>query len=290
MASNPNYRYCFFLKRLTRPYLRCHQRSVHASAELNCKHDQNSEKVSDSLTIMELRSRFMKMRGVQPGFTQVAEDRSYLLQYLPKTQDELPPRSVKDSFQSALIPLSSYPQLQERYVNVIGNVRFGRLMEDLDMFSDWIAMNYIKNPKQPEGVITSYVMVTVLVDHITFTDYTPRAGVDIRITGHVSGVGKTTVETTVWMDQIVQGVYHRITKAIFLMAARNAILSGGAIVNPLVPADEDEKLIIAKGESRKQGRISQDRGGFGILLLCFYHLISVSRVRMWKDLTSNNSA
>lgn len=72
-------------------------------------------------------------------------------------------------------------------------------MEDLDMFSDWIAMNYVKKPQQTEGAITSYIMATLLVDEITFTDYIARPTMDILISGHVSGVGKTTIETTVWM-------------------------------------------------------------------------------------------
>lgn len=56
-------------------------------------------------------------------------------QKMPKTQDELPVRTMKESFDSAAIPLSSNQALRERYTSILGQVRLGRLMEDLDLFA-----------------------------------------------------------------------------------------------------------------------------------------------------------
>ena len=38
----------------------------------------------------------------------------------------------------------------------------------------WSALKYLYNPKQPEGQPTPYVIVTVLVDEVQFTQVTPK--------------------------------------------------------------------------------------------------------------------
>lgn len=42
---------------------------------------------------------------------------------------------MKDSFTSAIIPLSCDKALQDKYVTFLGTVRLGRLMEDMDLFA-----------------------------------------------------------------------------------------------------------------------------------------------------------
>ncbi|XP_046673664.1 acyl-coenzyme A thioesterase 9, mitochondrial-like isoform X2 [Homalodisca vitripennis] len=212
------------------------------------------------LTIAEVRKKFMDLMGLQAGFRTLKQSRAHLLQYLPASQDELPTRTIKETFQSAIIPLSTNVRLQEKYVSVLGHVRAGRLMEDMDIFAAWVAMNYIKNPKQPPDVPTPYVIVTVLVDQISFTDFVPKAQADIRLSGIVSSVGRSSIETTVWLEQQQHGQWQKITSAIFLMAARNANISGSAPVNKLVAADDEEKLILAEAEVRKKRRHFEDSG------------------------------
>lgn len=73
---------------------------------------------------------------------------------------------------------------------------------------------------------------------------------DIRLSGHVSWVGRTSVEVVVWLEQKIQAKWRKLTRALFLMACRNATNTGAAIVNPLKPANEEEQRIYAGGESR----------------------------------------
>ena len=54
---------------------------------------------------------------------------------LPASQDELPSRSMQDSFLWARIPLGTDTKLREKYVNFHNLVRFGRLLEDLDIMA-----------------------------------------------------------------------------------------------------------------------------------------------------------
>ena len=53
-----------------------------------------------------------------------------------KSQRELPPKRLFDSYDEALIPLRSDANgIREEYNNAFRHVRFGRLLEDLDMFA-----------------------------------------------------------------------------------------------------------------------------------------------------------
>lgn len=75
--------------------------------------------------------------GVECGYKPLGtrHNRSDLLQYLPTSQSELPPRAMNDSFTSALIPLSTDLELQDKYITFLGHVRIGRLLEDMDIFA-----------------------------------------------------------------------------------------------------------------------------------------------------------
>nr|CAH7765004.1 unnamed protein product [Callosobruchus chinensis] len=194
------------------------------------------------------------MLGSDIGYHPIQQDRSHLLKYLPKSQDELPPRSMEDSFLVGIIPLSKDKILQDKYVTFLGHVRIGRLLEDMDIFAVMVSYKHIANPKLPEHETFPYSLVTVLVDRIDFTDYVPKSNEDIKISGHVSWVGKSSMEVVVWLEQQMSGVWQRVTRALFLLAARDVNNVGAGIVNSIVPANERENQILAGGESRKKRR------------------------------------
>lgn len=73
--------------------------------------------------------------GIDRSYSPLGRDRSHLLKFLPKTQDELPKRSMNDSFTAAVIPLSQDTTLQDKYTTFLGQVRVGRLLENMDMFA-----------------------------------------------------------------------------------------------------------------------------------------------------------
>lgn len=73
--------------------------------------------------------------GVKDGYSPLLPSRAHLNQYLPASQDELPERTMQDSFKTAIIPLSTDHELQDKYVTFLGHVRIGRLMEDMDCFA-----------------------------------------------------------------------------------------------------------------------------------------------------------
>lgn len=81
-----------------------------------------------------VKREIVKKLGIQATYTPLLNSREYLLKYEPKPED-LPVRSMQDSFTSAIIPLSTDTALQDKYVTFLGHVRLGRLMEDMDLFA-----------------------------------------------------------------------------------------------------------------------------------------------------------
>lgn len=82
-----------------------------------------------------MKLEIVKKLGIKKAYSPLIQSREYLLKYSPKSRDELPARSMQDSFTSAIIPLSSDYELRDKYVTFLGSCRLGRLMEDMDLFA-----------------------------------------------------------------------------------------------------------------------------------------------------------
>ncbi|XP_060527760.1 acyl-coenzyme A thioesterase 9, mitochondrial-like isoform X2 [Cylas formicarius] len=209
-------------------------------------------------TLGELKIKLALEMGVNRVYKPVGTSRAHLSKFLPKSQEELPHRSMSDSFIATIIPLSTDETLQEKYTTFLGHVRVGRLLEDMDIFAVIVARKHILNPNHPENELFPQTLVTVLVDRIDFTEFQPRPNDDIRISGHVSWVGRSTMEVVVWLEQFEDNKWHRITRALFIIAARDPTNTKATVVNLLKPASEREKTILAGGEDRKKRRMLID--------------------------------
>lgn len=124
--------------------------------------------------VFPVKQKIVKALGIKQTYSILASSREYLLQYEPKLIDELPARSMQDSFTSAIIPLSSDHILQDKYVTFLGSVRLGRLMEDMDLFAVWVVHQHVKIPNLDPTIPLPYTFVTLLVDKISFTDILPK--------------------------------------------------------------------------------------------------------------------
>lgn len=127
-------------------------------------------------------------------------------------------------------------------------------MEDMDLFAVWIVHQHVLVPDLKPGIPLPYTFVTILVDKIDFADIDAKHDADIRLSGHTSWVGKSSIEVVVWLEQKRVGKWQKLTRALFLMAARDPTNSRAAVVNALEPRNEEEKSILAGGESRKKRR------------------------------------
>ncbi|MBZ3887930.1 Acyl-coenzyme A thioesterase 9, mitochondrial [Sciurus carolinensis] len=91
------------------------------------------------------------------------EERKLLHSFLAKSQEELPPRRMKDSYIEVLLPLGSEPELREKYLTVQNTVRFGRILEDLDSLGVLVCYMHTKNDSSKMSPLS---IVTALVDKI----------------------------------------------------------------------------------------------------------------------------
>jgi len=185
--------------------------------------------------------------------------RAELLKILPESQEELPHRRMLDSYDSAIIPIASDTALRDHYITYDGGVRVGRLLEDMDIFAVHLVFKHVLNPRQKGLPGSPLSIVTGLVDQIDFSGIL-RPDCDIRMSGHVTWVGKTSAESSLCLEQLVDGDWVKITEALFVLVARDPLNRGAAFINPLELRTDEEKVLFAEGEANKKRRyqISQD--------------------------------
>ncbi|KAM4905280.1 acyl-coenzyme A thioesterase 9, mitochondrial isoform 6-T8 [Sylvia borin] len=177
--------------------------------------------------VNNVRSELRDIVGASTNWrdhVQAMQERKALHTLLAKRQEDLPPRRMKDSYLEVILPLGSQPEIREKYLNVHNSVRFGRILEDLDSLGD-------------------------LCQKII------RPDCDIKFTGNVSWVGKTSMEVKMHMLQLHDGDYSPVLDATFVMVARDPENKRPAFVNPLIPESPEEEEIFKQGELNKLKRI-----------------------------------
>ncbi|TMS01580.1 Acyl-coenzyme A thioesterase 9, mitochondrial [Larimichthys crocea] len=78
---------------------------------------------------------------------------------------------------------------------------------------------------------------------------------DIKFTGHVTWVGKTSIEAKMHMSQYCNGAYAPVLDATFVMVARDPENKRAAFVNPLKPEGPEDEKLFQEGEANKSRRV-----------------------------------
>ncbi|XP_074070350.1 acyl-coenzyme A thioesterase 9, mitochondrial [Macrotis lagotis] len=207
------------------------------------------------MPMSDVRHKLREIVGVSTHWSdhlKAMEERKLLHNLLPKNQKELPPRRMKDSYIEVILPLGSQPMLREKYLTVFNSVRFGRILEDLDSLGVLICYTHT----QMESVkMSPFSIVTALVDKIDLCKQIISPESDIKFTGHVSWVGKTSMEVKMHMSQLQDMVYHPVLDATFVMVARDPENKGPAFINPLIPEGPEEEELFKQGELNKGKRV-----------------------------------
>nr|KAF6434917.1 acyl-CoA thioesterase 9 [Rousettus aegyptiacus] len=206
----------------------------------------------------QVRDKLREMIGISTNWrdhVKIMEDRKSLHRFLAKSQNGLPPRRMKDSYIEVLLPLGSQPELREKYLTVQNTVRFGRILEDLDSLGVLICYTHTKIHSTKMSPLS---IVTALVDRIDMCKKNLSPEQDIKFSGHVSWVGKTSMEVKIKMFQLHDNEYDPVLEATFVMVARDSENKGPAFVNPLIPEGPEEEELFRKGELNKGKRIVFD--------------------------------
>ncbi|XP_032828007.1 acyl-coenzyme A thioesterase 9, mitochondrial [Petromyzon marinus] len=218
----------------------------------------SSQAAGTGMIMTEVRQKLQEIIGVSDLWSdhgKVAMERKAQSELLPTSQDELEPRSMKDSYQEVLLPLGSEIRLHEKYLNFHKGVRFGRILEDLDTFSVLISYTHNKNPK---SITSPLSIVTAMVDKIHLDPRTRviRPDSDIKFCGHVSWAGSSSMEVKMQMMQVRDEGWSPVLDATFVLVARNPATNKRAFVHPLKPEGPEEMALFQKGEINKLRRVN----------------------------------
>lgn len=71
------------------------------------------------------------------------------------------------------------------------------------------------------------------------------------LSGQVTHAGKTSLEVTLWLDQLNGSTFERITRAHFVFVARDPTNTSSVIVNNLVPSGEREEHLLIRSASKQ---------------------------------------
>lgn len=216
---------------------------------------QNPEK-QRVMHIHEVRDKLREIVGVSTDWrdhVKAMEKRKLLQSILAKSQEALPPRKMKDSYVEVLLPLGSQPELREKYLTVQNSVRFGRILEDLDSLG--VLICYMHN-KIHSAKMSPLSIVTALVDKIDMCKKSLSPEQDIKLSGHVSWVGKTSMEVKMQMFQLHGSEFSPVLEATFVMVARDSENKRSAFVNPLILEGPEEEALFRQGELNKGRRVA----------------------------------
>ena len=131
-----------------------------------------------------------------------------------------PSETMHDSYMVTMLPFREDESLRDDYVNVSGNLRVGKLLEDLDAFAGSVAYLHCDDLNDASRPLT---IVTASVDHI-FLLKTLRADRNVRMRGHVTWVGRSSMEVTIAVEAEGEGegAWDKLMYATFVMVARDA--------------------------------------------------------------------
>ncbi|CAM1330726.1 ACOT9 (predicted) [Pycnogonum litorale] len=205
-------------------------------------------------TIHDVKQKMAEYVGAQKIYSVKPRDRSHLFSVLPKSQTDLPVRKMSDSYDECLIPLSRNERVREKYVNYRGGVRFGRIMEDLDLFAVWLCYKHCSIPGQKENETSPLTIVTALVDKINLIGRYLTTKSDIKLSGKVTWTGKSSLQSTIKVEQLENDKWKQQVDACFVLVARDPNNAAPAFVNPLIAETEEEQMLLKQGEENKVRR------------------------------------
>ncbi len=124
------------------------------------------------------------------------------------------------------LPLGSDPALRRRYMvvdeDLPGNLRFGLLLEILDLVAERTALNYV-NRFHPEARV-----VTAAIDNI-FVRHAADVNRDIAFHARINHVGRSSLVIGIRVEQPGEPANH-IASCYFTMVARSGMGEGAVSV------------------------------------------------------------
>jgi acyl-coenzyme A thioesterase 9 len=155
-------------------------------------------------------------------------------------------KSPTASVREKILPFGSDLQLREQYINYFGDIRFGKLLEELDTIAAFVAYGHT-NAKENQLAV-----VTAACDRIDLLDRLP-IDADLRLKGSINWVGRSSMEVGVRIESKHGDSYQLVARAYFIMVARTGS-DHAAPINPLDLKTDEEKRRSIEGQKRQEQR------------------------------------
>ncbi|KAF8402408.1 hypothetical protein HHK36_013363 [Tetracentron sinense] len=169
-------------------------------------------------------------------------------------QSELHMKTPAQSRTSILYNFSSDYILREQYRDPWNEVRIGKLLEDLDALAGTIS---VKHCADDDSTTRPLLLVTASVDKMVLKKPI-RADTDLKISGAVTWVGRSSIEIQMEVTQSTQESSNPsdtvALTANFTFVALDYKTGKSAPVNRLSPETEQEKILWEEAEARNKLR------------------------------------
>jgi acyl-coenzyme A thioesterase 9 len=164
-------------------------------------------------------------------------------------------KSPKDSYVEVAYPFSTDDLLWEAYRNPWGQMRLGRLLEDLDALAGNIAFFHVHTSNIPEKDYP--VIVTASVDRIRLR-HRPHSGSDQKLSGRVTWTGTSSME--IRMQCTCAGSEQEWMEAYVTFVTLDPRTKKPMAIPSVVPETDEEKAEFAAGAARAAARKKRRKG------------------------------
>lgn len=149
-----------------------------------------------------------------------------------------------DSRVEVLYPFSTNELLLESYRNPWGQMRFGKMIEDLDALAGNIAFHHVDDGGEDFPTI-----VTASVDGIRLSSR-PRVGSDQYLSGQVTWTGNSSMEIRMQCMDSSEGEPNQWLEAFVTFVTLDSKTHKPIKIPPVVPQTEEENLLFQQGAHR----------------------------------------
>lgn len=179
-------------------------------------------------------------------------------------------KTIKDSYCEVTLPFADDVDLRGDYASIYGGIRFGKILEDLDVLAATVAYLHCgtTTASTTGGIDEKLTIVTAAVDRI---DVLRPEAFDVvhnvRLRALATNVGHSSIEVSVAVE--TQAATSAVSDpknarwcsaaiARVIMVARSADGSKAVSINRLIADSDRDRQILERGDTRRTARMQRD--------------------------------
>lgn len=168
-------------------------------------------------------------------------------------------KKISDSFTETYLPFKDDQVLREEYVNYYGDIRLGKVLEDLDRLAGAVAY---KHASDANNELAPIIFVTAAVDRIDLK-MALQPDKNYRLSGTLTYVGFSSMEIFIQVQSVSRNGAALDQEpnlvARFTMVGRDKHTHKSSQVNPLLLEDEHQRRLVKMSEQIKDHKRAMAR-------------------------------